>query len=170
MIKSIQHFEEIGTRNLEKVIEKFLQNPKDMASLVYGVQENVIQLGLNIIKETLEDCDEMLRNSLKRKQNWHIVKKDEKKLITSLGTVSFEKTLFKNKTNGERAYLLDRILGIEEHQRLTEDAKARMLEEAVETSYRKAGEVTSISDTVSKQTVKTRYIALNFTTIIRIYQ
>ena len=31
--------------------------------------------------------------SLKRKQNWHIVKKDEKKLITSLGTVSFEKTL-----------------------------------------------------------------------------
>ena len=77
MIKSIQHFEEIGTRNLEKVIEKFLQNPKDMVSLVYGVQENVIQLGLNIIKETLEDCDEMLRNSLKRKQNWHIVKKEK---------------------------------------------------------------------------------------------
>lgn len=162
MIKSIQHFEEFGTKNLEKVIEKFLQNPKDMASLVYGVQESVIQLGLNIIKETLEDCDEMLRNSLKRKQNWHIVKKDEKKLITSLGTVNFEKTLFKSKTSGERTYLLDRILGFEEHQRLTEDAQARMLEEAVETSYRKAGQATSISDTVSKQTVKNQIHNLEF--------
>lgn len=162
MIKSIQHFEEFGIKKLEKVIETFLQTPKDFASLVYGVQENVIQLGLDIIKETLEDCDEMLRNSGKRKQNWHIVKKDEKKLITSLGTVSFEKTLFKNKTSGERTYLLDRILGFEEHQRLTEDAKAKMLEEAVETSYRKAGQATSISDTVSKQTVKNEIHNLEF--------
>ena len=162
MIKSIQHFEKFGIEKLEKVIESFLQDPKNFASLVYGVQENVIQLGLNIIKETLEDCDEMLRNSGKRKQNWHIVKKDEKKLITSLGTVSFEKTLFKNKITGERTYLLDRILGFEEHQRLTEDAKAKMLEEAVETSYRKAGQATSISDTVSKQTVKNEIHNLEF--------
>lgn len=162
MIKSIQHFEEFGIKKLEKVIEIFLQDPKDFASLVYGVQENVIQLGLNIIKETLEDSDEMIRNSVKRRQNWHIVKKDEKKLITSLGTVSFKKTLFKNKTTGERTYLLDRILGFEEHQRLTEDANAKMLEEAVETSYRKAGHATSISDTVSKQTVKNEIHSLEF--------
>lgn len=162
MIKSIQHFKEFGIKNLEKVIEIFLQEPKDFASLVYGIQENMIQLGLDIIKETLEDCDETLRDSLKRRQNWHIVKKDEKKLITSLGTVSFEKTLFKNKTTGERTYLLDRILGFEEHQRLTEDAKAKMLEEAVETSYRKAGQATSISDSVSKQTVKNEIHSLKF--------
>ena len=61
MIKSIQHFEKFGTEKLEKVIESFLQDPKNFASLVYGIKENVIQLGLNIIKETLEDCDEMLK-------------------------------------------------------------------------------------------------------------
>lgn len=65
---------------------------------------------INIIKENLENCDEMIRNSEKRKQSWQIVKIDEKKLITSLGTVCFKKTLFKNKSTGERAYLLDRIL------------------------------------------------------------
>ncbi len=77
MIKSIHLFEEVGIKNLEKVIEKFLKDPKDMASFVYGITENIIKLGLDIIKETLEDCDEMLRNSGKRKQNWQIVKKDE---------------------------------------------------------------------------------------------
>ena len=79
MIKSIQYFEEVGIINLEKVVEKFLQNPKDIASFVYGIHENIIKLGLDIIKETLENCDEMLRNSGKRKQNWQIVKRDEKK-------------------------------------------------------------------------------------------
>ena len=162
MIKSIQYFEEFGIINLEKVVEKFLQNPKDIASFVYGIQDNVIKLGLDIIKETLENCDETLRNSGKRKQNWQIVKRDEKKLITSLGTVCFEKTLFKNKATGERAYLLDRILGFEEHERLTEDAEAKLLEEAVETTYQKAGQAISISDTVSKQTVKNKIHSLEF--------
>ena len=80
MIKSIQHFEEVGIRNLEKEVEKFLKNPKDMASFVYGIQDNIIKLGLDIIKETLESCDETLRNSGKSKKDWQIVKKDEKLL------------------------------------------------------------------------------------------
>lgn len=162
MVKSIQHFEEFGIINLENVVKNFLQNPKDMASFVCGIKEHVIKLGLDIIKETLENCDEMIRNSEKRKQNWQIVKTDEKKLITSLGTVCFKKTLFKNKSTGERAYLLDRILDIESHERLTEDAEAQMLEEAVETCYRKAGEAISISEIVSKQTVKNKIHSLKF--------
>ena len=34
-------------------------------------------------------------------------------------------------------YLLDRIIGLEKHERITEDAQARMLKEAVQTSYRR---------------------------------
>ena len=162
MINSIQHFEKFGIINLENVVESFLKNPKDIASFVCGVKDIVIKLGLDIIKETLENCDEIIRNSEKRKQNWQIVKIDEKKLITSLGIVCFEKTLFKNKATGERAYLLDRILGIKSHERLTEDAEAQMLEEAVESCYRKAGEAISISDIVSKQTVKNKIHSLKF--------
>lgn len=39
-------------------------------------------------------------------------------------------------------YLLDRIIGLEKHERITEDAQARMLKEAVQTSYRRGGEET----------------------------
>ena len=40
-------------------------------------------------------------------------------------------------------YLLDRIIGLEKHERITEDAQARMLKEAVQTSYRRGGEETT---------------------------
>lgn len=85
MNKSIQHFEEIGINKLEKVVENFLKDPRDMAGFVYGIQNEVIQLGLDIIKETLEDCDQMLRDSAKRKSRWVISRRDNKQLITSLG-------------------------------------------------------------------------------------
>lgn len=162
MIKSIQHFEENGIKNLEEVVESFIKNPKDMASFVYGIKDSVIQLGLNIIQETLEDCDEMLRSSEKRKMNWQIIRRDYKKLTTSLGCVNFHKTLFINKETKSSEYLLDRILEIEDHERITEDAEAKMLEEAVETSYRKAGNEVSVSDNVSKQTVKNKIHQLEF--------
>ncbi|MCB6414962.1 ISLre2 family transposase [Faecalimonas umbilicata] len=162
MIKSIQQFEEAGTKKLEKIVENFIKDPKDMASFVYGVRDEVVALGLDIIKETLEDCNQMLRDSAKRKQCWEVVRTDQKKLTTSLGTVCFEKTLFRNKQTRESAYLLDRILGIESHERLTEDAEAKLLEEAVQASYRKAGEETSLTDHVSKQTVKNKLHKLTF--------
>lgn len=163
MYTSIKQFEESGIKKIEKVIENFIKTPTDMASFVYGIRDQVIELGLNIIRETLEDCDQMLRESYKRRLDWQIVKQDKKSLITSLGDVEFNKTLFKNKQTGERAYLLDRIMGFEPHEQMTEDAEAKMLAEAVQTSYRKAGEETSLtSDTVSKETVMNKLHALEF--------
>ena len=54
MIKSIQQFEESGIKKLEKIIESFMKNPKDMASFVYGIRDEEIALGLDLIKETLK--------------------------------------------------------------------------------------------------------------------
>ncbi len=162
MIKSIQQFEEVGVKNLGKVLEDFVKEPEKQAEFIYGVTDSVIQLGLNIIKETFESMDEELRASGMRKSSWVISRRDETSLITSLGTVKYYKTLFKNKETGTCEYLLDRIMGLESHVRMTEDAEAQMLEEAVDSSYRKGGMKASISDTVSKQTVKNKIHELTF--------
>lgn len=162
MNKSIQHFEEFGIRKLEKVIENFLKDPKDMAALVHGIQDGVIELGLDIIKETLEDCDRMLRESAKRKSGWVISRRDKKQLVTSLGEICFCKTLFKSKEDGHSEYLLDTILGMDPHERMTEDAEAELLKEVADTSYQKAGTECSIQSSVSKQTVKNKIHALDF--------
>lgn len=44
-------------------------------------------------------------------------------------------------------------MGVDPHERITEDAQAQLLKEAVTTSYKRGGEAVSLMDTVSKQTV-----------------
>lgn len=104
----------------------------------------------------------MLQKSPIRLKHWVVESHELKQLITSLGTVTFNKTLFTNKETGISEYLLDRILGLERNERITEDAEAKMLEEAVQTSYRRGGEETSLTTQVSKQTVKNKIHRLNF--------
>lgn len=163
MVKSILQFRTEGVKNLEKVLMDYSTDMTRIAEMVYGVTDIVVQLGLSIIAEELETYDEWIRKDKKRKSVWQIVKKDETTLLTSLGNVTYHKTLFRNKNTGERAYLLDRIMGLEKHVRMTEDAVARMLEEAVESSYRKGGESVSIGmESVSKQTVMNKIHQLDF--------
>ena len=154
MKNSIQHFSEDGIKNLEKAQENLAMNPDNLASYIQVVKDEVINLGLEIIQETLETFDEILRNSSLRKEKWEIVRKDKKQLITSLGTVYFDKTLFREKESRKSKYLLDDFLKLEKHQRMTEDA--------VEASYRKGGIATSINDDVSKETVKDIIHGLKF--------
>ena len=76
--------------------------------------------------------------------------------------MAFKKTLFTNKHTGESAYLIDRLLGLDKHERMTEDAEALLFQEAVQTSYRRGGESCSLTAEVSRQTVKNKIHQLEF--------
>jgi hypothetical protein len=106
--------------------------------------------------------NQMLLDSPLRKRNWVVEAHIQKQLITSLGTVTFRKTLFRNKQTGVSEFLLDRVMGLEKHERMTEDAVAKLLKEAVQTSYRRGGEECSLTTEVSKQTVKNKIHQLEF--------
>ena len=67
-----------------------------------------------------------------------------------------------NRKTSKKEYLLDRILGLKKHERITEDATAEILKEAVQISYRRGGEENSLKVTVSKQTVKAKLHGLKF--------
>ena len=163
MIRSIQQFQTTGVENLEKIFVNYANDMKKIAEMVMGVKDTVINLGLSMIAEEWEHYDELLRKRKDLRSEWYIVRKDETTLITSLGAVTYHKTLFKNKFTGKSEYLLDRLMGIEKHARLTEDAVAQILEEAVDSSYRKGGEHASIAeDIVSKETVMNKLHVLKF--------
>ena len=163
MIKSIQQFQTEGVKNLEKVFVDYSSDMTKIAEMVYGVRNSVIQLGLNMIVEELESYDEYLRLHKYARRGWQIVRRDTTTLLTSLGSITYHKTLFKNKKTGKSEYLLDRVMGIEKHARMTEDAEAELLKEAVQTSYQKGGISACISDEfVSKETVKNKIHALEF--------
>lgn len=162
MVNSIQYFNEKSVPIFEKLEDEFLKDPSDIASYITKLTEELHKTGIRMIEETLNYLDQMLNESEVRKFDWVVDRHETKQLITSLGSVNYNKTLFKNKEDGKRAYLLDLIMGMESHERITEDAGARLLEEAVQTSYRRGGEETSILDSVSKQTVMNKIHSLQF--------
>ncbi len=160
MEEIIQYFAEVCINRFIEAHNKFFKEPDSFAELEKETVCIVDDLGKEFIRVTLEEINRCFRASDWRKEKWHIEKTNKKQLITSLGTVCFNKTLFASKTEktdeGKElmCYLLDKAVGFEEHQRMSEGAMERLYEEAVQTSYRKGGEAVSPEDKVTKQAVK----------------
>ena len=73
-----------------------------IAELVYGVTDCMVEFGLCLLAEELESYDIFLCEKKHLRTDWHIVRKDETTLLTSLGTLHYHKTLFRNKKTGEQ--------------------------------------------------------------------
>ena len=163
MITSIQQFATEGVKNISKIFSTYTEDMTKIAEMVYGVTDAVTKLGCSMIAEEWESYDELLRTRKDLRRGWYIVRRDRTSLITSLGEVVYHKTLFKNNSTGEFCYLLDQLMGLEHHTRITEDAEARILQEASESSYRKGGANASINgDSISKEAVMNKLHKLEF--------
>lgn len=163
MIKSIQQFQTKGVENLEKIFMNYSDDLTKVAEMIHGVTTSVIELGCSMIAEEWEFYDSVIRNNKHLRKDWEIIRRDQVSRLTSLGEVTYSRTYFKNKKTGERSYLLDSMMGFAPKERLTEDAVARILDEAADSSYRKGGINVSISeDTVSKETVMDKIHPLKF--------
>ncbi len=163
MKECIQFFNERVIQKLMDVKYGFYKEPTAFAEFITGAKAAFNEMLVCYIRETLEEMNEMLREDPNRIHTWVVEHKaDERELITSAGSFRFKRTLFHNKKTGENVYLLDQLLELESHERLTEDAKAAILEEAVQTSYRRGGETVCEGDVVSKETVKTLIHNLKF--------
>jgi len=156
----IQYLQETCIKRFEEIQISLYQDPTQLAKFITDIEEEVKKLGVMVVQETLETMDAEIKKSLKRRLHWVVESSDEKQLITSLGTVRFKKTLYTSKDskdeNGKEimCYLLDKTLGLSENQRITDDAVAKVYEEAVQTSYRRGGEAVNNDDSVSKEAVK----------------
>ena len=85
------------------------------------MQEDIFELGRNILQEVIEDIDDKLRSSGVRKKEWEVVRKDPGSILTSFGTLRYGKAYFKPKKGGSRKYLVDKIVGIDPHDRVSSD-------------------------------------------------
>ena len=116
-----------------------------------------------MISEDWEFYASMLHDRKELRPGLGVIRRDQVSKLTSLGEVTYKKTYFYNPQTGERCYLLDRLMGFGCGERLTEDAVARIYEEAADSSYRKGGMNASISGIpVSKETVMEKLHSLRF--------
>lgn len=54
MIKSMRYYEEECTRGFEKLEDDFMKEPSELAEYVTGFTEELYNLGLRMIQESLE--------------------------------------------------------------------------------------------------------------------
>ena len=104
MIQSIQQFQAEGVKNLEKVFINYSADMTKIAEMVKGVADSVIRLGLSMIEEELEMYDTFLRENKQARSEWYIERRDKTTLLTSLGSITYHKTLFLHKDREFRLF------------------------------------------------------------------
>lgn len=155
MYQSILQFIENDIKEVEKVLGMILTGEKDADALSHEVVSRLNTLACRWISEMYEKLDETIRESMVRKRHWTIEQRNEPKdLLDIAGMLHFNRTGFEDKKTGKYIYLLDMILGLESHQRITLGAATKVLEETILTSYAKGGKAASPMDAASKQAVK----------------
>ena len=75
-----------------------------------------------------------------------------KSLGTVFGEVKYKRTYYENKKTGEYKYLSDELLGIEAHDKMDTSLKSKLIEEAIDSPYRKSGMKASESIEFTGQT------------------
>lgn len=160
---SIKQFLEKDTPEVYRLYDRILEGTGDLNDLIKDVRDRLLQLGLHMIEELLEQTDRELRDLPGRSTRYHVERKNQQKeLLCSMGVLHFRRTGYKDLETGKYVCLLDRLLGIGRHDRVTTECIARILEEALESSYAKGGRAASPKDKITKQAVKEWVHGLDF--------
>ena len=168
MEEIIRYFYEECIKNFVDLRMELYHHPENLAEFTTNIRKETDELARRTVEMVLQEMNDLIYNMPARKRNWVVERKgDDKKLITSVGEIRFKKTLYESKNkydeNGKpiQCYLLDKVMGLVPYQTMTEDAMANILNEAVQTSYRKGGEAAS-TDGVTKGAVKDLLHSLKF--------
>jgi len=159
---SITEFFTNGIINLMDAAEKYLENPQDMAGLESTLHQTVDQFACSFLSELLTRCNDEIKKKGVRKNHYDVVRTDERQLLCSFGIIRFQSTLYKDRKTGEYKYLMNQLLGIQPHEKVTTFAEAQVLEEAAGSSYAKGGRAASPTAGISKTAVKDKIHRLQF--------
>lgn len=106
------------------------------------------------------DMNQMLCEDIFRAEKYTIQRHDSRQLVTTAGVVNFTHTLFKSKEDGSTHYLLDEWMGLDAHERLSEEAETAVVTEAISTSYAHAAKILGEDARISKTAVMNKIHAL----------
>lgn len=135
---------------------------KGISDFTNDLESEMIKLGHDVTQFLVEYAEEIIFKLKDRKEKFESLEKDERTVISIFGEQNFKRRYYQDKETKERIYLLDQFLKLEPGQRILSNVKERMVEEARETSYRRAGQKASYGTEISKQTVKNEINKLKF--------
>ena len=136
-----------------KLIEELMKG-NNFSDITKRYSEDIMKINCERIGLYLEKIDEVIYNSEKRKEGYYADGSKERSITIPLGEIKFKRTRYVNKKTGASIFLLDKYIGIDEKERMTDAVKARIVNEAIDTTYKKGGEVAAYNETYTKQTTK----------------
>ena len=134
--------------------EKFFNNPRDFHSLEKSVKASTEAFAAGFLGEVLSGMNRQICSCSWREGRYSIQRNDSRTIISSVGDVSFDCTYFKRITGeGGYTYLLEDVIGLDKHERFTEEAEVMILTEALKTSYSEAARMLPSKQRITKTTV-----------------
>ena len=142
-------------QELDKKLVKNIIRRKNFSDATKEYSEEIIRITCNRIGKYLEAIDEAIYNSEGRSNQYNSDKKNISRTITiPLGEIKFKRRRYQDKETKEYVFLLDRYLGIDLNEKSTDAVKARILDESIDTTYKKGGEKAAYNISYTKQTTK----------------
>ena len=134
---------------------------KGISSFTEDLVKEFAQFGSDLSQFVIEYAEEEIFKLKERKEQYESLEKDERSVISIFGEINYKRRYYRNKVNDKKVYLLDELIGIKPKQRLLQDVQERLIKEAIDTSYEKAGHKAAYGVTISKQEVKNEIESLN---------
>jgi hypothetical protein len=131
---------------------KKVRTIEEMETTLKETTDNFI---VDMISTYLEAIDQAIVNDKSGRKNKGIVverRNDERQLFTIFGPMQFSRTYFYDKRHKEYAYLLDRVVGIEQYERVSGTVAVNLVEHASQNSYAKSS-LNVTGGAISRQTV-----------------
>lgn len=146
--------EEIIRNTVEKITYSIqgdlLKKELSFKEIVLKTQENVNSLGVSILETITKELDDRyLQVRPKEVTIRHNLKK--RTMLTSLGEITLERRLYKNKESNKCFFAIDELLNIPRYSRVEQGLQARLLERATKGSFGEASR--SINNKLSRQTI-----------------
>lgn len=135
---------------------------KGISDFTNDLESEMIEFGSQVTQFLVEYSENIIFKLKDRKEKFECLEKDDRTIISIFGEINFKRRYYQDKETKERVYLLDQFLKLEKRERMLPNVKERLIEEARETSYKRAGQKASYGTEISKQTVKNEINKLDF--------
>ena len=133
--------------------EKFFNNPKDFYGLETSVKHAAETFSAAFIGEVLSSMNRQIYDNTWRKSRYNTQRTDKRTIISTVGDITFDCTYYRNREDKSYHYLLEELINLDKHERLTEAAEVAILTEALKTSYEEATKVLPSKQKISKSVV-----------------
>ncbi len=122
----------------EKIIET-LDGKYTYPVFVEQLKEILNELGREVCTEVIEEMDKKIYSDKQERKDCRVVQKDcRRTIIGGFGDITYKRRYYENKITGEKAYLVDKIMGIDKYERVDLDLRGDILDLSTMLSYEKS--------------------------------